>query len=149
MTSSVNIEVRSPESVSEWKKYYDLRWQVLRQPWNQPQGSEKDERENDTWHRAAFFDGQLAGVARMQMNTTSEAQIRYMAVSPDSRRLGVGRLLVNALEEIAKEEGAERIMLDARSEAVGFYLVLGYRVVADSYKLFGEIQHYLMDKELY
>ncbi|EKD81525.1 MAG: hypothetical protein ACD_39C01768G0005, partial [uncultured bacterium] len=28
-------------------------------------------------------------------------------------------------------------------------LVLGYNVVADSYLLFGEIQHYLMQKDLY
>lgn len=140
---------RSPETPTEWQQYYELRWQVLRRPWNQPEGSEKDDREDESWHRAVFCGGQIAGVARIQMNSLSEAQIRYMAVAPEFRGRGIGRLLVESLEEVAREQGAEKIMLDARSEAVGFYLVLGYQVVGDSYLLFDAIQHYLMEKVLF
>ncbi len=149
IADSGNLTVRSPETPEEWDKYFELRWQVLRKPWNEPQGSERDERENETWHRAVYCGSELAGVARIQMNSTSEAQIRYMAVSPEFQSRGIGRMLVGALEDIAKEQGAEKVVLDARAKAVGFYLVLGYQVVADSYLLFGEIQHYRMEKALY
>ncbi len=149
MSDHGEFQVRSPENPEEWEQYYDLRWQILRRQWNEPRGSEMDAQENETWHRAVFCGANLAGVARLQMNSVSEAQIRYMAVAQEFRGRGVGRILVNTLEEIAKEQGAEKVMLDARAGAVGFYLVLGYQVIADSYLLFGEIQHYLMEKVLY
>lgn len=149
MTDSCDVVVRTPETQDEWSRYYGLRWQILRKPWNQPEGSEKDAREHDTWHRAVFCGDRMAGVARMQMNTVDEAQIRYMAVAEEFRGMGFGRMLVQSLEEVAREQGAERVMLDARSDAVGFYVVLGYRVVSDSYLLFDKIQHYLMQKEFY
>jgi ABC-type Fe2+-enterobactin transport system substrate-binding protein len=36
------LMLRSPISPSEWDAYFDLRWQILRQPWGQPRGSERD-----------------------------------------------------------------------------------------------------------
>ena len=35
--------IRSPSQTSEYNAYYSLRWQVLRAPWKQAKGSEKDE----------------------------------------------------------------------------------------------------------
>jgi GNAT superfamily N-acetyltransferase len=72
-----------------------------------------------------------------------------MAVAADFHGRGIGRKIVEYLEEKARELGADRVILDARQNAVGFYLVLGYNVIADSYLLFGKIQHYLMQKDLY
>ncbi|MDD3146355.1 MAG: GNAT family N-acetyltransferase [Candidatus Riflebacteria bacterium] len=149
MIADDDFVVRAPETPEEWNEYFALRWQVLRRPWKEPQGSERDEREDESWHRAVYIDRQLAGIARIQMNSLEEAQIRYMAVNPDFQKRGVGRALVVSLETIAREQGAEKVILDARSSAVGFYLVLGYTVIADSYLLFGEIQHYRMEKALY
>lgn len=149
MSVNEDLVVRRPETPFEWQQYYELRWQVLRRPWNQPEGSEKDEREDECWHRAVFCGSRIAGVARIQMNSIFEAQIRYMAVDPEFRGRGIGRLLVDSLEGVAREQGAEKIVLDARSEAVGFYLVLGYQVVGDSYLLFDTIQHYRMEKVLF
>ncbi len=37
----MEIEIRSPKTELEWVNYYDLRYRILRQPWNQPIGSEK------------------------------------------------------------------------------------------------------------
>lgn len=149
MIADDDFVVRAPETPEEWNEYFALRWQILRRPWKEPQGSERDEREDESWHRAVYIDRQLAGIARIQMNSLEEAQIRYMAVNPDFQKRGVGRALVVSLETIAREQGAEKVILDARSGAVGFYLVLGYTVIADSYLLFGEIQHYRMEKALY
>lgn len=143
------VVVREPQSAEEWKQYYHLRWHVLRRPWGQPEGSEKDAQEDATWHRAVFLEGLLVGVSRLQLNSPVEGQIRYMAIADDQQGKGFGRLLVAALEEIARDRGAKYIRLDARENARGFYLSLGYEVVGDSYLLFGEIQHYLMQKNLY
>lgn len=146
---SENLQVRAPGTDEEWRQYYHLRWSVLRKPWGEPEGSERDERDDETEHCAVIAGDRVIGVGRLQMNDHEEAQIRYMAVDPDSHKRGLGRRIVEYLEDKARELGAARVVLDARQNAVGFYLVLGYNVTADSYLLFGEIQHYRMQKDLY
>ncbi len=142
-------ELRSPETPSEWENYHYLCWEVMRKPWNQPKGSERDPRENDSWHRAVYSDGQLAGIARLQLDSPALGRVRFMAVAPAFQGKGIGRMLMASLEEIARAQGVEKIVLDAREQAVGFYLVIGYQVVAEGHLLYGEIQHYVMEKALY
>ena len=48
------MEVRSPETESEFRVYYDLRWRVLREPWGQPLGSERDEHDVTATHVAGY-----------------------------------------------------------------------------------------------
>ena len=38
--------VRAPSTEKEFERYRDLRWGILRAPWNQPKGSEVDELES-------------------------------------------------------------------------------------------------------
>ncbi len=44
----MEVKICKPLTKEEFKKYYDLRWKVLRKPWKQPKGSEKDEREKES-----------------------------------------------------------------------------------------------------
>ena len=71
-----------------------------------------------------------------------------MAIRPDYQGQGLGHLLLAHLEERARRLGLASMMLQAREKAVNFYERAGYRVVEKSYVLFGEIQHYRMEKEL-
>lgn len=142
------VSIRQPDSAKEWADYYYLRWKFLRAPWGEPEGSEKDAIEDKTVHRAAFIGKKLVGVARFQVNSPDEGQIRYMAVDENCRKMGIGKKLVAALEKAAIESNVQRIILDARENAVAFYQAIGYKVIADSYLLFGKIQHFLMQKEL-
>ena len=52
------------------------------------------------------------------------------------------------LEKIALEQGVRWIILQARGNAVQFYKNNGYEIVQKTHLLFGEIQHWLMRKEL-
>jgi GNAT superfamily N-acetyltransferase len=61
---------------------------------------------------------------------------------------GYGRLIMEATELKAKERGDTKMILHARDYAVDFYLRLGYTLIEPSHKLFGVLQHYLMEKEL-
>jgi N-acetylglutamate synthase-like GNAT family acetyltransferase len=140
--------VRIPETAQEWEQYYHLRYTVLREPWGQPKGSEvlQDEAQAD---HAMVIDSEtqeIVGVARMQTNTPTQGQVRCVAVAPHVQGRGVGKLLMNYLEEIAQQKGIKEIILDARENAVKFYLSIGYEIFEDSYLLFGEIQHYKMRK---
>ncbi len=141
----MKIDVKEPKN---WDEYYGLRWLVLRKPWGQPKGSEKDEMEKDSIHRAAFIGNKIVGVARLHFNNIKEAQIRYMAVHPDYRGMGIGSRLLEEMEKIARRKKAEYILLNARENAINFYLKNGYSIIGKSYVLYGIIQHYKMIKLL-
>jgi predicted GNAT family N-acyltransferase len=145
----MHYQVRQPENEEEFKRYYHFRWQLLRAPWNQPQGSEIDELEDSCFHLMALSDNkEIIGVARLQFNSSEEAQIRYMAVTKAYEGQGIGRGLITAMENHARDSAIKTIVLDAREPAVGFYKKLGYQIIDKSYLLFDEIQHFRMKKIL-
>ena len=139
-----------PQTPAEFKQYYSLRYKILRKPWGQPRGSERDNEDEISHHRMIIDEATWDAIAvgRLQVNTKEEAQIRYMAVADNYQGQGLGSKIVTALEDIALDKGANRIILQARENAVQFYQSNGYKVVEKSYILFDEIQHWLMKKEL-
>ena len=143
------MKVIEPSTPNELQCYYTLRWKILRAPWNQPRGSEQDEREYGSNHFMVVDNKQAAvGVGRLQFNTIGEAQIRYMAIATEQQRKGIGTLLLNTLESKAIELGAVRITLDAREHALGFYRKHGYGLEGPGHVLFNTIPHVKMSKDL-
>ena len=143
------LTVNHPESPEEIEEYYDLRWRILRGPWSQPRGSEKDEFDPTADHMTVRDqDGKLIGIGRLHLNNDREAQIRYMATEEDACGSGAGRVIIARLEAIAKERGVRRITLNARENIVGFYEHLSYRVTGEGPTMFDEIRPSKMEKEL-
>lgn len=140
--------IRSPQTKDEFARYYDLRWRILRAPWNQPKGSEQDELEKQAIHIIAIDGDKIVGCGRAHFNTEDEAQIRYMAVENEWQGKGVGKLIIDELEKRVLEKGAKKIILHARENVVKFYEKNGYKIIKESHTLFGEIKHFLMEKEL-
>jgi predicted GNAT family N-acyltransferase len=136
-------------SDSDWKSYFNLRWRVLRAPWNQPRGSEKDDREADAFHLLIRGpDCEALAVGRLHFNSTDEAQVRYMAVAPEAQGKGLGGILLRALETRAREQGATSIVLNARENARRFYERHGYVVIGPGPTMFDAIEHSRMRKML-
>lgn len=144
----MEIEIRCPKTEMEWESYYDLRFRILRKPWNQPRGSERNEGDESAIHAAFFENGKIFGVARLDLMENKIGQIRFMAVETDSQGKGIGEKLMLHLESISLENGVKKIILHAREIVIGFYLKLGYELIEKSHLLFGEIQHYLMEKSI-
>ena len=144
------MKIIEPKSPAEFEKYYALRYELLRKPWSQPKGSERDDIDKTSLHRMIIDEpnGKAVAVGRLQFNSIEEAQIRYMAVSDDYQGKGYGRKMVKALDNIAREKGSRKIILQSRGDAVKFYEKNGYKIIEKSYLLFDEIQHWLMEKEL-
>ena len=142
------FQLKQPQSKEEFERYYELRWRILRAPWNELKGSEIDDIEKDCFHVMAVDDNKVIGVGRLQYNSNNEAQIRYMAVDENHEGNGIGSSIVNALEQEAARTEHKLVVLDAREPAVGFYEKLGYKVKNKSYLLFNSIQHYQMIKHL-
>ena len=142
------MEIRSPKSESEFEAYYELRWRVLRMPWGQPSGSERDELDAAATHVAGFDEvKRLVCVGRLHAVETGVGQVRYMAVEESLRGLGLGQAVLDELERLAKRQGISVIVLDARESAVGFYRRNGYEAVGEGHVLFDEVRHSKMKKK--
>jgi predicted GNAT family N-acyltransferase len=147
MTNSIII--KEPQTPKEFEAYYLLRYEVLRKPWNQPVGSEKDANENTSVHIMAVDEkNNVLGVCRLQFNSADEAQLRFMAVKENTQGLGIGRKLIAYAEAKAKKENASSLVLQAREIAVDFYKKCGYKIIEKSFLMWDQIQHYLMAKKL-
>ncbi len=143
------VDVRAPATREEWQAYFELRWQLLRAPWQQPRGSERDEYEDSAAHRMICdADNRILAVGRLHCVDTRTAQIRFMAVAESCRRQGLGRRLLESLEDAARDSGCSEIILQARESSIRFYENAGYRLVAKSHRLFNRIQHFKMRKVL-
>ena len=139
----------TPKSSAEFNAYYDLRWRLLRKPWGQALGSEKDGNETNAFHiLVCSLDGQAKGVGRIHFVTPQQGQIRYMAIEPTLRNNGLGTKILLRLENYAKSKNIESIIINARENAVGFYRKHGYDIYAEGETLFEHIKHYKMLKHI-
>ncbi len=140
------IVIREPKTEEEFQRYYNLRWRILRKPWDLPKGSERDEMDEESIHIMAIQGTNVVGCGRGHFNTKSQTQIRYMAVEEKNQGQGLGSRLLKALEEKLYEAGAVEIILKARENAVSLYEKQGYVIYQEGEILFGEIKHYWMKK---
>jgi predicted GNAT family N-acyltransferase len=130
---------------------FALRYRVLREPWQQPLGSERCPNDNSetATHFACFLnESEVVATCRMDRISDTLAQIRFVAVDNTYQGKGYGRTLMLEVERLAEKMGFKRIILHARENAVIFYHNLGYQVVGESYKLWNTIQHYEMAKNI-
>jgi N-acetylglutamate synthase-like GNAT family acetyltransferase len=141
--------IRSPQNQTEWQAYFELRFDILRAPWGQAKGSEQTTDEAQHQHFAFFNDAnQIIGVGRLDQTAPKVGQVRFMAVAANQQGKGIGKAIMDEIQAVCKAQGCLQIILHAREVALPFYQKLGYQLVEPSHLLFGEIQHYLMQKTL-
>jgi len=143
----LTFHLTSPQTPEQWRDYYALRWRILRAPWGQPPGSERDDFEDAAWHvMAVAGQDHVVGVGRLHKLADRCAQIRYMAVADDYQGQGIGGLILQALEAKAMAWQIKEIVLNARRSVMKFYSRSGYSETAEGELLFGEIAHVRMQK---
>tara|TARA_B100000902_G_scaffold135309_1_gene133645 strand:- start:178 stop:618 length:441 start_codon:yes stop_codon:yes gene_type:complete len=143
-----NYSLKSPENNDEWERYLLFRWEVLRKPLGMAMDSLADSIEEESFHLMGVDkDGNVIASGRVHFNSVHEAQIRYMAVDDNFKRQGIGSEIVNALEKYALSKKANTMTLNARENAISFYLSLGYSEVCP-YQSDTGIPHKTMKKDL-
>lgn len=143
------MDVKQATTQQEIEAIIDLRYKILRQPWDQPRDTGTDTLENTSIN--AFIADQnslVLACGRLQENENKIGQIRFMAVDGSQQGKGLGKKIVEFLEVKGKEMGLKKIELQARENAVEFYKSNGYTIKEKSFFLWGIIQHYLMEKTL-
>ncbi|WP_413731569.1 fatty acid biosynthesis protein FabY [Sodalis sp. RH20] len=119
--------LRVPHTEQELSDYYQFRWEMLRKPLHQPQGSERDAYDATAHHQMVVDEnGKPVAIGRLYINADNEASIRFLAVDPQVQDKGLGTLVAMTLESVARQEGVKRVVCSAREDAVDFFAKLGF-----------------------
>jgi N-acetylglutamate synthase-like GNAT family acetyltransferase len=143
------FKLRIAHTPEETQRIIDLRYKILRKPWNQSAETATDTLE--AFSINAYIENEKKEVlacGRLQENPDKVGQIRFMAVDDNQQGKGLGKMIVSALESEAKKLQLKTIELQARENAVEFYKSCGYEVKEKTFLLWGIIQHYLMEKKI-
>ncbi|MCL2490379.1 MAG: GNAT family acetyltransferase, partial [Propionibacteriaceae bacterium] len=101
----------------------------LTRPWNDPRADiARKQKEQPELFLVALLDGHVVGVV-MGGYDGHRGSISYLAVAPDRQGQGVGRALVERIEEMLSQRGCPKINLQVRidnDQVNGFYEALGY-----------------------
>lgn len=141
--------IDTPKTDEQLEAYFQFRWEMLRKPWNHPLGSEKDEYEQVGEHRMVVDNkGNIVAVGRVHMNMSEEAQIRHVAVATEQQGKGLGKLVFSALEEVARQQGAKRMVTNSRRISIEFFTACGFEIEKEAPTEMGKLKRSQMIKKL-
>lgn len=106
-----------------------IREQVFMEEQGVPAELEWDEWDEPSLHALAWVGEQAVGTARLLPG----GKIGRMAVLPPWRGQGIGHALLSALIDAARQQGLDRICLDAQTHALGFYQRAGFIVGGEEF----------------
>ncbi|HIX69994.1 GNAT family N-acetyltransferase [Enterococcus diestrammenae] len=130
-----------------YKETLALRNRVMRQPLGLNIADEDFSKESQALILGAYEASQLLGVGVMSQQEDNWQAVDYLCVDPEIQSRGVGRQLLQKLEEMAQEAGARGVWLEARVSAQAFYEKLGYRAFGNIYQMaHAPVPHIKMDK---
>lgn len=120
------MHVRRADSPADRALCLALRRAVFIDEQGVPEDLELDGEDDACVHVVAIDDdGVAVGTARLK-SVPGAAKIQRVAVAAHRRRHGVGRLVMQAIEDEARHLGARRLVLSSQVSAIPFYERLGY-----------------------
>ena len=131
----------------EYQQMVKLRDAILRKPLGLSFTPQDLEQEKDNILIAAFEEDRMLGCCMLVEEQPGIIRLRQMAVLNALQGKGIGRALMNFAENIARDRGYKKVGMHARSNAVGFYEKVGYKVKGDQF-IEITIPHYVMEKDL-
>lgn len=125
----------------------DLRDEVLRKPLGMELRLVDVAAEETQQHWGLYEGERLIGCLIVKPQDEGEVQIRQYAIAADCQGLGLGRVLMQGVEEDLRHQGIRHAWLHAREPVIGFYAKLGYQPVGDRF-LEINLPHQKMEKVL-
>lgn len=126
---------------------FDLRERVLRQPLGLSLHNEDTSADKLDKIFVAQQGDKVVGCLMAKPLEDNQIKLRQMAVDPALQGKGVGRMLMQAAEEVARNEKVHLLRLHARCSAIPFYEKLGYSIDSEEFEEVG-IPHKAMSKAL-
>jgi len=132
---------------SSYQKMVDLRFQILRNPLGLTFTQADLDKEKEDILIGFFEEEVLEGCCILTPDNKTNVCLRQMAVVDGLQGKGIGRVIMNFAENVARDRGYKVLNMHARKSAVGFYQKLGYQIVGEEFEEV-TIPHYEMQKTL-
>lgn len=132
---------------TEYNQMINLRNLLLRKPLGLSFDNDELEKEKADILLGCFEDEKMEGCCLLTEVAPKTVRLRQMAVVSGLQGKGVGKVLMQFAENIARDRGYKRIIMHARKTAVGFYEKLGYKTSGDEFEEV-TIPHFVMEKDL-
>lgn len=133
----------------ELNKAFDIRKEVFVEEQGVPLEDEFDEFDTlngQCEHILVYLNEQPVGTGRIRL-VDGFGKLERICILEPFRKLGIGKMIIKALEEIAERIGVSKLKLHGQTQAEGFYIKLGYHTSSGEFMEDG-IPHFLMVKEL-
>jgi N-acetylglutamate synthase-like GNAT family acetyltransferase len=141
--------IKTPKTHDDFKAYYALRYKILREPFGYPKGTEKDDYEPISEHFMVLNEkGEVVGVAKLFEKAEGVGHVSHLAVASEYQHKGVGHLLLQTVEQRARERGFTAIGTTARTTATSFFERAGFRVTGIPTAHIGVTHMVWMEKQL-
>ena len=132
---------------SSYQKMVELRFQILRNPLGLAFTQTELDKEKEDILIGFFEEEALEGCCILTPDNKTNIRLRQMAVVDGLQGKGIGRVIMNFAENVARDRGYKVLHMHARKSAVGFYQKLGYEIVGEEFEEV-TIPHYEMQKSL-
>ena len=143
------ITITSPVTKEQFKAYYALRYKVLREPSGHPKGTEKDDYEPISEHFMAVSDsGEVLAVVKLYEKNPEVGHFSHLVVAPDFQHQGLGRRLIEHLENRAREKGYKILGTSTRVTATAFFEKAGFHITELPTLHLGTIHMVWMEKKI-
>ncbi|KAB2441205.1 GNAT family N-acetyltransferase [Bacillus luti] len=97
-------------------------------------------------HILVYYNELPVGTGRIRF-VDGVGKLERICILKDYRKYGLGKIIIQALEEIARNKEATKVKLHGQTHAEGFYKKLGYQTSSNIFMEDG-IPHILMTKIL-
>ncbi|MGM0470749.1 MAG: GNAT family N-acetyltransferase [Bacillota bacterium] len=131
---------------SELKSAFNIRRKVFVEEQGIPLEDELDKYETSAEHILVYYKDKSVGTGRLRI-IDEVAKLERICVLADYRKCGLGKIVVQNLEELAYQRGILKLKLHSQIQAEEFYQKLGYHKASQVFMEDG-IPHLLMVKEL-
>lgn len=145
------VEIIHVKTEQQLKQCLEIRNEVFVREQRVDESLEYDDYDRldaQSYHMLVLDEEKAAATGRLILYGDNAAKMQRIAVRKSHRGTGLGRVLLLALEQLARELGLKESILDAQCQAEQFYAKLGYAVVSEEPFYDAGILHVRMKKQL-
>ncbi|WP_303862897.1 GNAT family N-acetyltransferase [Alkalibaculum bacchi] len=140
------MEIKRIKNKEELKDAFYIRLKVFVEEQGVPRENELDEYEDVSEHIVLYKDKLPVATGRIRV-IHGDAKLQRICVLKEYRKLGLGKVIIESLESIARKKGCKKAILGAQVQAKEFYEKLGYTQRSGLFMDEG-IPHIEMQKQL-
>ncbi|WKB36014.1 GNAT family N-acetyltransferase [Terrilactibacillus sp. S3-3] len=120
---------------NDLKKAFHIKKKVFVEEQGVPLEDEFDEFDRlkgECEHILVYYNDHPVGTGRLRV-VDNFGKLERICILEPYRKLGIGKIIIRALEEIAEEKGVSQVKLHGQTQAEGFYKKLGYHTSSNMF----------------